>query len=75
LQVHHVLGADERQEPYGLKTRTARRWRTAPLGDFCRPVGPSSCSFLSRGETRAINWKMIDAEMYGMIPSPKIVDW
>ncbi len=41
---------------------------------FWRPVGPSCCNCLSVGTTCPRSWKMIDAEMYGMTPSPKIVE-
>ena len=41
---------------------------------FCCPLGPSLRSCCKLGSTFASNWKMIAAEMYGITPSPKIVD-
>src|SRR5579884_1858029 len=38
-----------------------------------RPSSPSFCSFSSVGTTTVINCRMIDAVMYGMMPSAKIV--
>ena len=42
---------------------------------FFRPTSPSFWSFSSAGTTLASSWKMIDAEMYGMMPRPKMVLW
>ena len=36
------------------------------------PDSPSFWSWASVGTTTAISWRMIDAVMYGMIPSAKI---
>jgi hypothetical protein len=36
------------------------------------PTSPSFCSFSSDGETTVSSCRMIDAVMYGMIPSAKI---
>src|SRR6202140_4989670 len=38
-----------------------------------RPSSPSFCSFSRYGNTTVINCRMIDAVMYGMMPSAKIV--
>jgi len=40
---------------------------------FFRPSSPSFCNFSKYGTTAPSNWKMIDTEMYGMIPSAKTV--
>ena len=39
---------------------------------FCWPTSPSLRSFSSEGTTTVISCKMIEAVMYGMIPSAKI---
>ena len=36
-----------------------------------RPLSPSRCIFWMLGTTIAISWTTIEAEMYGMMPSPK----
>ena len=38
-----------------------------------RPLSPSFIMASSEGTTLPRSWKMIEAEMYGMIPRPKIV--
>jgi len=40
---------------------------------FRRPDSPSLCSFSSEGTTVISSCRIIDAEMYGMMPRPKIV--
>ena len=40
---------------------------------FLRPISPSFDSFSRYGQMTVRSWRMIDAEMYGMIPSAKIV--
>ena len=39
------------------------------------PTSPSFCSFSSEGTTTCSSCRMIDAVMYGMIPSAKIASW
>ena len=39
---------------------------------FLRPASPSFFSASTCGETAVISWRMIEAEMYGMMPSAKI---
>jgi len=40
---------------------------------FFRPLSPSFFSASSVGETAVNSWRMIDDEIYGMMPSAKIV--
>ena len=39
---------------------------------FCWPTSPSFLSFSSDGDTTVSSCRMIEAVMYGMIPSAKI---
>ena len=42
---------------------------------FAVPACPSLWSSSNRGMATRSNWMMIDAVMYGMIPSAKIESW
>ena len=50
---------------------------TVPYRVYCviffRPSSPSLASFSKYGMTACSSWMMIDALMYGMMPSAKIV--
>ena len=51
---------------------TTVRYRVYSL-IFFRPTSPSFCNFSSGGHTLASSCRMIEAEIYGMIPSPNTV--
>ena len=40
---------------------------------FFRPDSPSFCIYSSEGTTVPNSWKIIEAEMYGITPSPNTV--
>jgi hypothetical protein len=66
--VQHVAEPEDAWIMHSGHGRVAR-----PLLDLLAPGLAPFWSFSSDGTTVARSWKMIEAEMYGMTPSPKIV--